>query len=179
MNEEERILAEVERRRKRAQELGLFDLLTLFRDNLEFLEGGPDPERLPKSVTDVKVIDTTSGSDSIQAREIFFENKSYLFAFKQKYGTDPSGNLDLTGHLILIRGGQTLLDLYFLGEIDQWIGTVWKPFRVEAFIEDEWVHEIEVFRQEVLDRAGQRQQRSRAEAKKKELEELKSKFGLT
>ena len=61
MTEEERILAEVQRRRERAKELGLFDLLTFFRDHLEFLNEGPDPERLPASVTDVKVLDTRSG----------------------------------------------------------------------------------------------------------------------
>jgi hypothetical protein len=179
MSEEERILAEVQKRRDRAKELGLFDLLTLFRDHLEFLEGGPNPGRLPGSVTDVKVLDAKSGIDSIQGREIFFGDKSYLFAFKQKYGTDPSGDLDLTGHLLLIREGQTLLDLYCLGKVEEWIGTVWRPYRVEAFIEGDWVQEISMFTVQVLALADQRRRSGAEEAKKKELEQLKIKFGLS
>jgi len=179
MSEEERILAEVQRRRDRAKELGLFDLLTLFRDHLEFLEGGPNPARLPQSVTDVKILETRSSVDSAHGREIFFGDRSYLFAFKEKYGTDPSGNLDLTGHLILIREGQTLLDLYCLGEVDQWIGTVWRAYRVEAFIEGDWVQEITLFTAQVLALAEQRRRRGAEEAKKKELEQLKIKFGLS
>lgn len=57
-------MAEVQRRRERAKEMGLFDVLALLRDHLEFLKGGPDHERLPKPVTDVKVLDTESGKES-------------------------------------------------------------------------------------------------------------------
>ena len=172
-------MAEVERRRKRAKELGLFDLLTLFRDHLEFLEGGPNHETLPKSVTDVKVLDTESGKDSIKVREILFESRSYIFSFREKYDTFDSGDLCLTGHLTLVREGQTLLDLSYSGEVELYLGAVWTPYEVEAFIEGDWVQDIEMFKQDVLDLAAQRQRRSRAEAKKHQLEDLKSKFGLS
>jgi len=179
MTEEERILAEVQRRRERAKELGLCDLLTLFHDHLEFLEEGPNPERLPAYVTDVKVLDTRSGGNSVQMRVIFFREKPYLFAFKKNYGTDPSGNPDVTGNLMVSTRDQTLLDLSYSGEEDQWLGTVWRAPRVEAFIEGDWVQEITAFTEEVLALADQRHRRCATENKKKELENLKSKFGLS
>jgi hypothetical protein len=179
MTEEERILAEVERRRRRAKELGLFDLLTLFRDHLEFLEDGPNHERLPKSVTDVKAVDTESGKDSIKVREIWFGGSSYIFSFRERYDTFDSGELYLTSHLVLVRAGQTLLDLSYSGKVEEWTGTVWEPRGVEAFIEGDWVQDIEMLRQDVLDLASQRRGRARAETKKQELEELKRKFGLS
>lgn len=179
MTEEERILAEVERRRDRAKELGLFDLLTLFRDHLEFLKDGPDHETLPKSVTAVKVLDTKSGKDSIKAREICFGGRSYIFSFRERYDTFDFGDLCLTGHLTLVREGQTLIDLSYSGEVELYLGAIWTPYKVEAFIEGDWVQDIEMFKQDVLDLAVQRQRRSRAEAKKREVEDLKSKFGLS
>jgi hypothetical protein len=73
---------------------------------------------------------------------------------------------------------QTLFDLLYSGEEDQWIGTLWKPSRVEEFIEGDWIQDIKIFSQQVLALAEQRRRRSAAENKKKELEELKRKFGL-
>jgi hypothetical protein len=177
MTEEGRILAEVERRRKSAKELGLFDLLNLFRDHVEFLEGGPDPERLPKSVTDVKVRDTKSGNDSIKAREIWFGSRSYIFSFSERYGTSDSGDIYLTGRLVLVREGQTVLDLSFSGTVDLYLGAVWEPNEVEAFIEGDWLQEIDFFAQEVADLAAERRNRSQEQTKNHELEELKRKFG--
>jgi len=179
MTEEERILVEVERRRKRAKELGLFDLLTLFRDHLEFLESGPNPERLPKSVTDVKVLDTESGKDSIKVREICFGGSSYIFSFSERYDTSDSGDLCLTGHLALTRAGQRLLDLSYSGEVELYLGAVWEPNEVEAFIEGDWVQAIRMFTEDVLALADERRGESRADAKKHELEQLKRKFGLS
>jgi hypothetical protein len=177
MTEEERIVAEAERRRKRAEELGLYDLLKLFYDHLEFLREGPNPERLPKSVTHVKVADISSGHDSIQMREIFFGEKSYVFVFKRREGVDPGGEPEITGHLLLLEEGQTLFDLYVLGKDEVWIGRSWTPFRVEAFREGLWVQEITKFAQEIFDLSDQRQKQSQAGRKKKELEDLKKKFG--
>jgi len=179
MTEEEQIVAEVERRRKRAEELGLADLLTLFCDHLEFLKEGLNPERLPNYVTDVKVADIRLGHDLTQIREIFFEEKSYIFALKHNEGIDPGGEPDLTGHLLLIEDGKTLFDLYVLGEDQEWIGRVWKPFRVDAFIEGPWVQKVKTLAQEIFGLSDRRQKQSQAECKKKELENLKKKFGIS
>jgi hypothetical protein len=142
MSEEERILAEVERRRNRAKEFGLFDLLTQFRDHLEFLEDGPNHERLPKYVTDVKAVGTKLGKDAIKVREICFSSRSYIFSFRERYDTFDSGDVFLAGHLMLIREGQTLLDLSYSGEVELYLGAVWRPREVEAFIEGDWVQDI-------------------------------------
>jgi hypothetical protein len=179
MMEEERILAEVAKRRERAKELGLFSLLPLFRDHLEFLKDGSNPERLPNTVTDVKVTDIESGRDSVHMREICFAENSYAFIFKCHDGVDPSGDSYITGHLLLNKEGQTLLDLYCLGEDQEWVGRVWKPFRVDAFIEGPWVQEVKNFEQGVVSLSDQRQAQSQAERTKKELEDLKNKFGLS
>jgi hypothetical protein len=158
--EDEHILAEIERRRKRAKELGLFSLLNLFCDHLQFLKDGPNPGRLPKSVTDVKVVDIRMDSDSILSREIFFGEKAYLFVFKPKDNTDPAGAPYITGHLLLIRDSQTLFDLYCLGKDEEWIGRTWEPFRVEAFIEGIWVQEIMRFVQDTFGLSARREQLS-------------------
>ena len=178
MTEEERIQAEVARRRERAAELGLYDLLTLFCDHLAFLKDGPNPARVPESVTDVKATDITLGSDLIQSREIFFGEKSYLFAFKQKDDFDPSGEPYITANLVLINDGHTMFDLYYLGTDDQSIGRSWKPFRVEAFLEGPWVDEIKTLAQDMFNLREGRTKKSQSEHRKKELEDLKSKFGL-
>ncbi len=179
MTEEERIVAEVERRRKRAEELGLLDLLTLFYNHLEFLKDGPNPERLPETVTNVKVADIRSGRDSIQIREIFFGEKSYIFVFKWHDGVDPGGEPDTRGHLLLLKDSQTLFDLSVLGKDEEWTGRVWTPYIVEAFIEGVWVQEIKTFAQEIFDRHDEGQRQSQAERKKKELGDLKKKFGIS
>jgi hypothetical protein len=177
--EDERVLAEIQRRRERAQELGLFSLLTLFCDHLEFLKDGPKPAWLPKSVTDVKVLDIRIDRGLILSREISFGEKAYLFVFKPKDDIDPSGAPYVTGHLLLIKDGQTLFDLYCLGKDEQWIGRTWEPFRVEAFIEGTWVQDIMIFAQETFARSAQRQRVSNEERKKKDLEDLKKKFGIS
>jgi hypothetical protein len=178
MGEEERILAEVEIRRKRAEKLGLSDLLTLFCDHLEYLKDGPNAERLPKSVSNVRVSEIRSGRDLVQMREIFFGEKPYAFVFKQHQCVDPSGELDTIGHLLLLKDGQTLFDLSVLGSVEEWTGRVWTPSTVEAFIEGPWVEEIKRFAQEVFELSDQRQRQSQSEGKKKELEDLKKKFGI-
>jgi hypothetical protein len=176
--EDERILAEIARRRQRAKELGLFSLLNLFCDHLVFLKDGPNPASLPKSVTDVKVVDVRIDRDLILSREIFFGEKAYLFVFKPKDDTDPPGAPYITGHLLLIRDGQTVFDLYCLGKDGGWIGRNWEPFRVGAFIEGIWVQEIVTFAHETFDLSARREQRSQSERRKNDLEELKKKFGL-
>jgi len=153
--------------------------LTLFRDHLQFLKDGPNHDGLPESVTDVKVFDTKSGKDSIRVREICFGSRSYIFSFRERYDTFDSGDLCLTGHLALVREGQTLLDLSYSGKVELYLGAVWTPYKVEAFIEGDWVQNIEMFKQDVLDLAAQRQRRSREETKKHEVEDLKRKFGLS
>jgi hypothetical protein len=55
---------------------------------------------------------------------------------------------------------------------------VWKPFRVEAFIEGPWVKEVKNFEQGVLSLSSQRKNQSQAERANAELEDLKKKFGL-
>lgn len=180
MTEETRILAEVERRRQRAKELGLLDLMRLFLDHLTYLKKGQNPEILPKSVTNVDVDDLRVSSDSdVKMRGISFGDRSYLFIFRENNDLDPGGEPYTTGHLLLVKDGQTVFDLYCLGEHKEWIGMVWKPFRVEAFIEGIWVQEIKLFSQEVLALAEQRRTQSQEETKIRQLEDLKKKFGLT
>jgi hypothetical protein len=178
MAEEERILLEVEKRRKRAEKLGLSDLLTLFCDHLEYLKDGPNTGKLPKSVTHVRVAETRSGRDSSQIREVFFGEKSYVFVFKCHEWVDPGGEVDTSGHLLLLRDSQTLFDLSVLGSVEEWTGRVWTPSIVEAFIEGPWVQEIKAFAQEVFELSDQRQRQSQTEGKKKELEDLKKNFGI-
>jgi hypothetical protein len=179
MTEEKRILAEVARRRERAAELGLYDLLTLFCDHLVFLKDGLNPARVPESVTDVKATDITLGSDLIQSREISFGEKSYLFVFKQKDDLDPSGEPYSRANLLLINDSHTLFDLYCRGKDEQWIGRSWQPFRVEAFLEGPWIKEIKTFAQDTFNLSEDHKKQSQAERKKEELEDLKNKFGLS
>jgi hypothetical protein len=176
----EQIRAEIEKRREHAENLGLLRLLELFDRHLVYAgEGGRGT--LPNYVTKVKATDAGEYLESIQTREVFFGEKSYMFIFKpnKEVGYRYDNSRD-SGRLLLMKDGEVLFDLECI-EFDNEYESGWAPHRVEVFIEGPWVQEILAFMQDVFALEAERKRRWRADAQEKELQEArrrKKKFGL-
>jgi hypothetical protein len=112
------------------------------------------------------------------AKEVFFGDRSYVFVFRERPGIDPGGDDWTTGTIEVRQNGGLLFELYCTSEVKEYMGRVWKPYRVEAFIEGPWVHEPKSFAAQVEDLNKIRSMKSANERKQQELNHLKKKFGL-
>jgi hypothetical protein len=178
MEELERIKAEVEKRRERAQQLGLVNLVfSLYRDHLRFFKEDFKHEDgiVPQSVTKIVPSNSRDGTDRT---EVFFGESSFVFVFHERTTCMPDGEYWTTGTIEIKQNEQLLFALYCTSTEDRYMGREWKPFRVEAFLEGPWVDEIKRFAAEVQDLREKRNKTFADKRKQQELDELKKKFGL-
>ncbi len=181
MDELEKVKAEVAKRRERASQLGLVNIVfSLYRDHLMFFEDdfSHDDGRVPKSVTKIVTFQFKDGVNETVAKEVIFGDRSYTFVFRERPGIDPGGDDWTTGSIEVRQNSELLFELYCTSEVEEYMGRVWKPFRVEAFIEGPWVAEIKTFAAQVEELNRIRSIKSSDEGKLRELKELKKKFGL-
>jgi hypothetical protein len=181
MDELERVRVEAAKRRERASQLGLVDLVfSLYCDHLMFFEDDFKHEdgRVPQSVTKIVTFKIKDGRNETEAKEVFFGDRSYLFVFRQLPGVDPGGNDWTTGTIQVRQNGNLLFELYCTSDFEEYMGRVWKPFRVEAFLEGPWVDEVKAFAAQVEDLNRKQSMKPSVEQKHRELNDLKKRFGL-
>ena len=175
VGEADKILAEVERRKKKANEIGLPKIiLGFYRD---FARGyphwkGDDRSYIPKQIVDAQKV----GTDGVR---LTIDEKIYEFQWSQRSSSAPDSDSSI-GNLKLLLSDRLVFEIMAIGQYDEW-GSSWSPARVEAFVEGPWVTtftELAKEAKEVRDRA------SEVAAKRKRedpaaLAELRKRFGIS
>jgi hypothetical protein len=181
MNEEDQMRAEIEKRKQRARDLKIVDnVFKLYQEHLRHLNSDFDHDKnsMPSSVTRVVASSRRSRGDSVKKTEIVLAEKTYTFSFTESSMVMPDNEVWTSGQLAIESEGMQMLELRCSAEDERYVGRTWHVSDVTAFIEGAWVEEINRFAQQVFSLAGQRAAKFEDERKRKELEELKRKFGL-
>ena len=185
MNEELQIRVEVEKRKRRAWETGIvINVFRLFHQRLaNFIPNTDYREyQLPDSVRNVAV--TMSGKTG-KSVEIFFEERSYKFISEITAWPDPTfeGGETIRSRLRLRSERKLLLELEcsrttpIFGR-EYIYGRDLRVDEVLAFVEGQWVQEINDFAGKVFYAEDMQKAKTREEQKQRELQEMKKRFGL-
>jgi hypothetical protein len=185
VSDESEIRAEVERRKRRAHEVGVVkSVFRLFHERLGDLTPNTDYReyQLPDSVRNVVVTVLEQTGKSV---EIFFEERSYKFSSSITAWPDLTfeGGETIRSILRLRSGRKLLLELEcsrttpIFGR-EYIYGREPKVDEVLAFVEGPWVKEINIFASEVFSAVDQQEARMREGQKQRELQEMKKRFGL-
>jgi hypothetical protein len=180
MNEAE-IRAEVEKRKQRAQDLGLPQgLFRLYENHLKYLDKDFDHESssMPKSLTKVVRNRLHDGMNSTESTELFFGEWCIVFVFRERNTTMPDGEISTWGNLLISIDSKVVFDLACHRKDDRYGECEWYAGDVEGFIEGPWVAEIGKFAQQVSSIYDQRKSEIDQRSKLAELERLKNNFGL-
>ena len=180
MNEAE-IRAEVEKRKQRARDLRLDQIVfQLWHDHLKYLEENFDHEKccMPKSLTKVVTRRQIASWDSKESVDLYLGDTCFTFAFEEHNTTMPDGDIWTSGHILVSCDANTVFDLHCTCTEDRWMGREWHPSEIEGFIEGPWVDQVKKFAQQVFSLYGQSQSRFKQEREENELRRLKSKFGI-
>lgn len=162
MNEAE-IRTEVERRKQRAEDLGLpKTLFRLYVNHLKYLDNDFDHERssMPRSLTKVVKTRLQHGTDSTESTELFFGETCIIFGFRERNTTMPDGETWTSGNLQISIDGRAVFDLYCNCTDVPYLGREWSAGAVEGFVEGPWIDEIKKFAQQVSSLDGQRNSRA-------------------
>lgn len=185
VSDESEIRAEVERRKRRAHELGVVkSVFRLFHERLGDLTPNTDYReyQLPDSVRNVVVTVLEQTGKSV---EIVFEERSYKFSSSITAWPDMTfeGGETIRSQLCLRSGVDLLLELGCSRTTATFgreyiYGKDLRVVEVLAFVEGPWVEEINNFASEVFSAVDQQEARMRGEQKQREVQEMKKRFGL-
>jgi hypothetical protein len=180
MNESE-IRAEIERRKQRANDLGLAKVVfRLWNEHLTYLKPDFDYETscMPKSLTKVLRNSESDRGYSLETVELFFGDRCLKFTFYENRTHLPDGEIYTTGDIIIEIEGRSVFDLGCTCEDVRYMGTEWRAGEINGFIEGPWIEEVKKFEQQVAAISAERDKKLRSERSHSELDNLKSKFGL-
>lgn len=113
MNESE-IRAEVEKRKQRAKELRLDQIVfRLWRDHLRYLQEDFDHEQdsMPQSLTKVVRTKLSDRRRSGETIELLFGNTCMAFSFEEHNTTMPDGDIWISGNIRVSFAAKTVFDL--------------------------------------------------------------------
>ena len=185
MSDESEIRAEVERRKRRAHEVGVVkSVFRLFHERLGDFTPNTDYReyQLPDSVRNVVVTVSEQTGKSV---EIFFEERSYKFSSSITAWPDLTfeGGETIRSILRLRSDRKLLLELEcsrttpIFGR-EYIYGRELRVDEVLAFVEGPWVQEINDFAGQVFNAEDLQKTKMREEQKQRELQEMKKRFGL-
>ena len=185
MNQEQEIREEVEKRKRRAHEVGIVkSVFRLFHERLANFTPNTDYReyQLPDSVRNVAVTMSRKNGKSV---EIFFEDRSYKFISEITAWPDPTseGGETIRSKLRL-RGDRRLLLELECSRTTPIFGREYiygRDLRVDevlAFVEGSWVQEINDFTGKIFYAEDMQKAKMREEQKQRELQEMKKRFGL-
>ena len=185
MNQEQEIREEVEKRKRRAHEVGIVkSVFRLFHERLANFTPNTDYReyQLPDSVRNVAVTMSRKNGKSV---EIFFEDRSYKFISEITAWPDPTseGGETIRSKLRL-RGDRKLLLELECSRTTPIFGREYiygRDLRVDevlAFVEGSWVQEINDFTGKIFYAEDMQKAKMREEQKQRELQEMKKRFGL-
>jgi hypothetical protein len=180
LNESE-IRAEIERRKQRAEELGLARVVfRLWNEHLIYLK--PDFEYetscMPKSLTKVIRNSESDRGYSLDTIELFFGDSCVKFTFYENRTHLPDGEICTTGDIIIEIDGKSVFDLGCTCEEVRYVGNEWRAGEIKGFIEGSWIEEVKRLEQQVSSLSAERDKKLQSERSQSEMEKLKTKFGL-
>lgn len=156
-SEEERILEEVARIKRRAHESGL--VTNVFKLYFEDLRFGHD---VHPGLRVIAKKDYREGREEIQRVEALVGGTPLAFVFRH-WSFEEIDYRSQHGRLSVEAHGETLLEISCYGEFELYTGTTWKPVDVESFLEGNWVLEInKIFALQSQEKAIADQERRKA-----------------
>lgn len=175
MSEADRIMAEVERRKQRAKELGLPKMVfDFYYESARFWPArwAACPDYFPHSVADVQEIGRGVSFSLGQDR--------YTLKWSQSSVWLPDGDVGWSGQLELSANEKRVFQISVDGRSDEGVGVFWTPSDVTAFVEGPWVKSISALavtaKRAHAEALGLAERLQRENPKK--LADLKERFGI-
>lgn len=179
--DERTVFAEVERRKARARQLGLLDLVldVYFRVKhyaAAWSKDAPDPGFRAAHEIEKQ---TVKGLQTTHAVELPIGDSTFVFVFDSHIGSFPDGETYRSGTLTLTVEGQEVFGIRCsCHEGDEYRGVEWKPQDVDSFIEGPWIEPLKVASKKIFDWEEKYWRESWERANRDKAAELKRKFGL-
>jgi hypothetical protein len=180
LNEEQRILSEVSRLKERARQSGIItSVFQLVRENLPYYDAWLKncPEVVHPQIRVTNQAETRDGDKSTERIDAVIRGDTYSFVFTERTYV---GEFEphTTGQLEVYFQGQRVITIECSCEIEEYVGSVWSPQDVSAFIDGPWVAELNSVFAEITRLRGQQRARAEEASKKQTLQDLKKNFGL-
>jgi hypothetical protein len=181
--DEKQILAEVERRKQRARDLGLVDVVfKLYFDGIKhyaaWSKSSPEavhPDFRSAVATPQR---TLKGLESFQGVELCIEESKFVFAFESHITTMPDGEDCHFGTVSLTVDGQDVFGINCHGDYDEYVGVEWKPYDIDGFIEGPWIGPLTRASKKIVDWKEKYRKESERRRNRDKAAELRKKFGL-
>lgn len=173
----DRVYKEVKKRKQRAEELGITDLIErLYFYKLMYYPHWlkNDRESICSLVTDAAELEDETKEGTITKTTIIINNMEYAFSFKECDFSSPDGKYAYAD-LELAANGKRVLALALSSECSEY-GFNWKTFDVEAFIEGDWIEEFRQLKK-VMEMEEKERERKQKESPEK-IKQLKEDFGI-
>lgn len=144
MDNNEIIKQEVEKKKQRAKELGLPDLISeLYMDHIRYFPSWikNNKEYVPNMVKNCVEADNN---------EIILElnDKKYSFRFEEKTFDTPDGEWHTHGKLELFMHDDKCFAISLAQESNKYYSS-WKAFDVNAFKEKEWINDFKALKKQI------------------------------
>ena len=182
--EEDRILAEVDKRKDRAADLGIEELVSKVYKEIEHYPSWMNDKdhRVEIAPSITSAIDPgreNRDSKSWKRVKIVLKEKEYIFAFEE-HGIDlPDGDYQTHGILELYTSDKKVAAINMARSDDEY-STEWSPFDTKAFIEGPWIKDFKALRA-WIEKKDKRQTEDFNKQSKygfRSNEELKKDFGI-
>lgn len=178
---EQRLLAEVDRRKERAQQSGVIaSAFTMYERDLPYYDAWTKncPDLVHPQVKVIKQTEKGGGGKRSKRIESTIRGNDYVFTFRESTTFMPDGEPFTNGHLDVDFQGQRVMTIDCSCDDDRYAGRMWSANDVSAFIEGAWVGELNAVFAEVTHLHEVRDKQRQEKAKKEELEKLRRNFGL-
>lgn len=144
MDENDKIQHEVEKKKQRAKDLGLPDLISdLYMNHIRYFPSWikNNREYVPDMVKNCAETDN---------KEIMLElnDKKYFFRFKETTFDTPDGEWHTHGDLELYLHDDKYFAISLAQESNEYCSS-WKAFDVNAFKEKEWINDFKVLKKQI------------------------------
>jgi hypothetical protein len=174
-SEADKIFKEVAKRKARAEELGIKELISeLYFDALVYyphwLKNGPE-----YVCSFIKNAVETIDKKDVKRTNIKMKDKDYVFFFKTMSFSTPDGEYHTHGDLDLFLDNKKILGLDTALEAGAYDST-WKAFQINAFIEGDWIKDFTQLQQQIEIENEERERRKKEAPEK--IMKLKEDFGI-
>lgn len=176
------LVAEVERRKARARQLGLLDLVfdVYFRIEHYAAWSKKAPDAVHPEFRAAREIEkrTVKGLQTIHGVELPIGDSTFVFVFDSRITSLPDGETFQSGTLTLTVDGQEVFGIDCSGDDVEYVGVQWKPRDVDSFIEGPWIEPLKAAATKILDWEEKYKRESEERRNRDKAAELKKKFGL-
>jgi hypothetical protein len=179
--DEEQILAEVKRRKARAQKSGVItSAFTLYERDLSHQDAWAKncPDLIHPAIKVLAITEEGDWRRKTRRIETLIRGRRYTFTFERHTTNMPDGGDYTSGNLRLDFEGQHVMTIDCGCQLEDYVGEIWSANDVSAFIEGQWVEELNALFIQVTTLHDVRRKREQEQAKKQEVEKLKRNFGL-